>query len=266
MTVDTATRFSDLLSAMRDDDGGLSLEIEDSWCQGRTIFGGLSAALCLEAALRAVPDLPPLRSANVTFVGPAEGVMRGEAQVLRRGKSVCFVEADLIGDKGLATRCVFAFGGARASALDQTWTGAPDVPAPDACEVFIPLGFGPNFVQHFETRLARGARPLEGALAHDHYVWVRHRDVAATGMTALVALADMLPPAVLSMTKQLAPVSSMTWMFNVLTAQPETREGWWLLQSCAEQAGNGYASQDMRIWTRDLDLVVAGRQNVAVFF
>jgi hypothetical protein len=50
--------------------------------QGRTTYGGCSAALCLEAAKRLLRDqrhsagaaeLPPLRSAQVAFVGPAGG-------------------------------------------------------------------------------------------------------------------------------------------------------------------------------------------------
>ncbi|MGD9799873.1 MAG: acyl-CoA thioesterase domain-containing protein, partial [Parvularculaceae bacterium] len=47
--------------------------VADNWLQGRTVYGGMTAALCLEAAQRAVPGLPPLRSAQVSFIGPAEG-------------------------------------------------------------------------------------------------------------------------------------------------------------------------------------------------
>ncbi|MEK7264701.1 MAG: acyl-CoA thioesterase domain-containing protein, partial [Pseudomonadota bacterium] len=54
-------------------DGALKGRVAENWLQGRTIYGGMTAALCLEGALRTFPDLPPLRSAQISFVGPAEG-------------------------------------------------------------------------------------------------------------------------------------------------------------------------------------------------
>jgi acyl-CoA thioesterase len=84
-------------------------------------------------------------------------------------------------------------------------------------------------------------------------------------MVALLALADMPPPALMAMFTELAPISSMTWMVNVLCDEPRTRDGWWLLQSRAENASQGYSSQDMLVWNRDGELVIAGRQNVAIF-
>lgn len=233
--------------------------------QGRTTYGGLSAALCLETALRAFEDLPPLRSANVSFIGPAGGAVEGRAKELRRGKSVSFVEADLTGEASLATRCTFAFGAARESMFNETWTPPPSgLPGPEDCEVFIPKGLGPNFATHFDTGLAKGARPGAGSKEHDHYIWVRHTD-DVTGPVALLALADMPPPAVMPMFPVFKPISSMTWMLNILSDAPRTRDGWWLLQSRAENASNGYSSQDMLIWNRDMELVVAGRQSVAIF-
>ncbi len=244
----------------------LRADITDDWMQGRTTYGGLSTALCVEAVLRAQPDLPPLRSANVAFVGPAGGPVEARVHELRRGKSVSFIAAELTSEQGLANQCTFAFGASRSSAIDQNWVAPPDVAAPEDCEVFVPEGFGPNFTQHFDTRLAKGARPGSSSTEHDHAIWVRHRDEAADGLVALIALADMPPPAVLSMASEFAPVSSMTWMFNVLTQAPQTQTGWWLLQTRAEHASNGYSSQDMLVWNRALELVIAGRQSVAIFF
>lgn len=148
----------------------MAATITPDWMQGRTTYGGLSAALCPDAVQRAVPDLPPLRSANVMLVGPAGGAVRCTAQELRRGRSVTFYDADLVGEKGLATRCAFAFGAARDSMLDRTWTPPPNVPHANSCEVFIPPGAGPAYTQHFESRLAAGARPMSGSEDHDHFI------------------------------------------------------------------------------------------------
>ena len=59
----TATRNAD----------GLRATVPPTWLQGRTSYGGLSAALALETARDLVPDAPPLRSAQISFVGPLSG-------------------------------------------------------------------------------------------------------------------------------------------------------------------------------------------------
>ena len=258
--------YSALIDSAAFDNDRFSITIPDDWMQGRTTYGGLSAALCLEAALSTFPDLPPLRSATMAFIGPAGGGVEGRAKLLRRGKSVTFVEAEVAGEKGIATRCVFAFGAARPSEFDKSFTPAPPLPAPEACEPYAPDGFGPSFVQHFDTRLAKGARPMTGSNEHDHFIWVRHKDENAKSVTALLALADMPPPAVFPMATRFEPISSMTWCVNLLTDHAETRDGWWLLESRAENASQGYSSQDMLVWNRDGELVIAGRQSVAIFF
>ena len=49
--------FSALLESIKREDEAFSVTLPDSWLQGRTAYGGLSAALCVEAALRAVGEL-----------------------------------------------------------------------------------------------------------------------------------------------------------------------------------------------------------------
>ena len=107
--------------------------------------------------------------------------------------------------------------------------------------------------------------PISGSDEHEFYLWVRHEDPRAEGIVALLALADMPPPAVLPMFREFAPISSMTWMVNVLNANPVSKDGWWLLQSRGENASEGYSSQDMLVWNSDGELVIAGRQSVAIF-
>lgn len=257
--------FSALMDDLDQRGDKLFLEITPDWMQGRTTYGGLTAALCLEAALRAFPDLPPLRSAQIGFVGPAGGDVRVTPSLLRRGKSVAFVGADLESGDGLAARAVFAFGAPRPSAFERRFTPVPQVPAPEDCELYMPEGAGPPFARHYDVRLARGARPISGSAEHDHYIWVRHKDAAATDIVALVALADMPPPAMMPMFKEPAPISTVSWSLNFLNSASETRDGWWLLQSRAENASDGYSSQDMLAWNRDGEAVIAGRQSVAIF-
>ena len=74
------TSFSDLIAAISAEG---ETTIPEDWRQGRTTYGGLSAALCVAGALRAVPGLPALRAAQFVFVGPPTGGLRISATVLR---------------------------------------------------------------------------------------------------------------------------------------------------------------------------------------
>lgn len=260
------TTYSDLIAAFAAAPDAFQGRVAANWLQGRTIYGGLTAALCLEGALRAHPGLPALRSAQISFVGPAEGAVSVRSEILRQGKFVTFVSADLFGDGGIAARAVFAFGLARPSMFNRHFTPAPNVPDPDASGFFFPPGIeGPVFARNFDVRLARGGMPMSSSTEHDHFLWVRHRDPAATSTPAFLALADMPPPAMMPMFPTFARISSMTWALNFLTDHPQTDDGWWLLESRAENAAEGYSSQDMFAWSRRGEPVIAGRQSVAIF-
>ena len=243
-----------------------SVTITDSWMQGRTTYGGLSAALCLQAVLNDYPDLPPLRSAQLNFVGPSGGAVTITSKVLRRGKSVAYISAEMTSDTGVATDAVFCFGASRDSRLNRDFTTPPNVPGIKDSTDFLEPGLSPIFTQHFDCRLAKGGLPVSGTEESDLFVWSRHKDQSANDMVALIGLADIPPPAVLPMFKEFAPISSMTWMMNFLTDAPQTQDGWWLFNSSAEHARNGYSSQNMHVWNRDLELVATGRQNVAIFY
>ena len=58
------TDFSELINGIHRDGDTWTADVSEDWRQGRTLFGGLSGALCLEAAKREFIDLPPLRSAQ----------------------------------------------------------------------------------------------------------------------------------------------------------------------------------------------------------
>jgi acyl-CoA thioesterase len=261
------TSFTDLMSSIAEDDGKYRITISDDWLQGRTTYGGLSAALCTEAALRAVPDLPPLRSAQFAFIGPASGPLSISATILRRGKSSVFVGVDLTGDAGLATHAILTFGVARDSKLSYSNMPMPKVTSPTNSEPFFP-GDRPTitFQQHFESRKAGGARPFSPGNDPEYLIWFRHRDERArNGIVPLIALADAPPPASMVIFPQPAPIRTMTWSLDILSDAPATDDGWWLIQSRAEAAAKGYSPQMMTLWNSSGEAVIAARQNVAIF-
>ncbi|MGA9796247.1 MAG: thioesterase family protein [Rhizomicrobium sp.] len=260
------TAFSELMARIAKDGDVFRATLSDDWLQGRTAYGGLSAALCLEAALRSVPDLPPLRSAQFTFIGPAAGPLTVTPTVLRRGKSSVFMGADLAGEGGLATRAVLCFGVARPSAVAYQSLPMPRAEAIAGSAPFFDDKPTITFQQHFESRMAGGARPFTPEEVPEYLIWFRHRDEnAREGLVPLIALADAPPPASMVMFRAPAPISTMTWTVDILSDRPATRDGWWLVRSSTETAHQGYSTQAMTVWNAQGEPVIAARQNVAIF-
>ncbi|MDX2234156.1 MAG: thioesterase family protein [Hyphomonadaceae bacterium] len=257
--------FSDLLDTVRADGDVWRADAGADWRQGRTLYGGASAALCLEACLRAAKPAAPLRSAQISFIGPSAENLTLAPAVLRQGKSATFIGCDLLSDDAIATRAVFCFGDARPSAQARQAPRGPSAPAPDACGGYFDADRRPAFATHFDLRLAGGARPLSGATDPDILVWARHRDEQAAGAAALLALADVPPPAAFTLFTAPTIISTMTWMVDVLDPAAMATGGWKLLRSTAESVGDGYSAQAMTIWDADGRAILAGRQSIAVF-
>lgn len=240
--------------------------IPAAWMQGRTTYGGLTAALCLDAAMPLAPGMP-IRSAQVAFVGPVGGPVTCTPTLLRRGKNTVFVSVRMTGTEGVAAEAIFAFGTARASALRFENLPAPNVTAPDETpSYFTDTPNRPNFTRNFNMRMAAGTRPISGSDTGDVSIWMRHVDPAApTDAVALLAIADAPPPAAMSMFTAPARVSSMTWMSEFLTDDITTKDGWFLARHVADMARDGYSSQAMTLWNSSGEPMMIGRQTIAVF-
>ncbi|GER01713.1 hypothetical protein JCM17845_23360 [Iodidimonas gelatinilytica] len=171
--------FSSLLSGLEKTESGYRATVFEDWLQGRTLYGGLSTALSYEAVRQSLDGAtPPLRSAQIAFIGPASGDLAIKVTPLRQGRSVHFLSVDVVGEKGLATRATFCFGAARGSSLTldpPAMPDVPDVPAPENLLDIPPLPGAPNFIKHFDMRLAIPPGKEKAAVLF----WVRHRDIKA---------------------------------------------------------------------------------------
>ncbi|WP_323760403.1 thioesterase family protein [Maricaulis sp.] len=241
----------------------LTVSVPDTWMQGRTVYGGLTAALALEAAIRSAPDLPPLRSAQIAFVGPLAGTVTVSTELLRRGRTAAFIEASVHADGKLGMKALFVFMVGLESSIDYSVTARPDVPGPgDAA----PARANPD-PKFFTSNLEyRHGLPIEARHDPDFMRWVRLKD--RTGlhpMVELMAIGDALPPAAMALFSRPGPISSMTWQVNLLMAEPATSDGWWLSRSTADLARHGSSSQAMQVWNAAREPVVTGMQSVAIF-
>ncbi|SEK47841.1 Acyl-CoA thioesterase [Sphingomonas palmae] len=237
--------------------------IPDGWLQGRTAYGGLSAAIALHCAMQSEADLPPLRSAQVSFIGPLSGAIMVTTHKLRRGKNAAFIQADIESEAGLGLRCTFVFMRAIESEVDYQTTTVPDFARPNPDDTTFKGHPRVPFTQNFEFLDQREAPDLKPA---EWLRWTRlnERD-GIDPMVELIAVGDCLPPAALRLLGRNVPMSSMTWMLNVLGPAPTTEDGWWLLRSDADYARAGSSSQQMGIWNAHGEMVAEQMQSVALF-
>lgn len=260
--------LSAVIGAMTETEAGLTAAVPENWAQGRTAYGGFTAALLLAAARHGRADLPPLRSALINFTGPLSAPPRLTSELLRQGRNVTTIDTRAWIGEAVAAQGVFSFGAAQDSHVRQDCP-APAAPAPEDTPPFFPpemTRLPARFFGNFDLRRIEGSLPFAGAARGHVRVWARHRDPALFATPeGLIGIADMLPPAVFMRMRRVGANSSMTWICNVMQEDLTTRDGWWMMETDLTAAANGYSSQVMRVWNTDGDLVVDGMQSVVVF-
>jgi len=256
--------FAELLRGAEPRENGFAVTIPEDWHQGRTAYGGFSSALAFSAALQVGEGLPPLRSAQLSMIAPLYGEVEVSARIVRRGRNATWMAAEILRDGEVGFTASFVFMGPVDSALHLNDRAAPDglIPVGEA-RPFVNER-GPAFLRnHFDVRFAL---PRDGQRRPEMCWWVRARAGAGLNpMADLLLCADGLPPGVMSLLTPATPVSTMQWQTNLLTPEPRTRDGWWLLRSTGDYAENGCSSQRMAIWNADGEPVLAGMQSIAVF-
>jgi len=170
-------------------------------------------------------------------------------------------------DEKIVANCIFVFGAARSSEIEQSFP-APPATAPEDTDDFLPRQFQsllPVFFQNFQTLLIEGERPVSGAEKGYLRVWSRHQhEISRQGEVSFITLGDVLPPAALPVMKRLGPISSINWIVNIIE-EPKTLDGWYHIESSLTAAREGYSSQLMRYWNREGTLIAEGMQSVAIF-
>jgi acyl-CoA thioesterase len=245
--------------------GEARLDVPEDWLQGRTLFGGLQAAIGLAALRTVVPD-SPLRSLQVTFIAPVPGgKVEARARVLRSGKNATHAEARIVDGETTLASMIGVFGRARDSAIRVV----PVQPAFDAARPFemrYREGVVPSFTQHFKARWLRGSPPYAGATERDNVIELGMRDPGPASEMHVLAMADFIPPIALSFLREPVAAASLTWMLELLRDDVSglALEGW-RMDAHLFAAHEGYTHQSLELWGPDGTLVALGRQTMVVF-
>jgi len=260
--------FSDVMQTLRRDGDLWSAEVPEDWMQGRSVFGGLQAALAVAAMRALAPAGVPLRTLQASFLAPVPG---GRVQLraarMREGKSASFVEARIVDGAQTLCTAVGVFGSARPSVVAVT-------PPPRAVAADKPIefrylpGVTPAFTQFFPSRWLRGGLPFTGTPLPEAVIEVNMTDRAAAAASEahLIAIADFLPPIALSMLAKPAAGSTMTWMLEFLA---DRYDQWglagWRVDADLVAARDGYTSQSVLVRAPDGTPAALSRQSMVVF-
>lgn len=240
-------------------------EIPAGWSQGRACFGGLIGALMYAELEKKVPDRPP-RSLYLSFVGPvAEGPVTLTTEILRAGGSVTQAECRLVQEGCTLAVMLVSFGLARESRIA--------VPGPEAVimkpkDKAFPLpyveGISPVFIRYFDMRWATEELPFSRSEKGSFGGWVRFKEEVEVNRSALLALMDAWPPAVIPMYQGPAPSSSLTWTVEFVEENIDNQP-WWQFHVNTEQGANGYCVTQGQLRSEDGTLVALTRQTVTVY-
>jgi acyl-coenzyme A thioesterase PaaI-like protein len=265
MSQPPVTPWTRLFASAQTGPGRASLAVTPDWLQGRTVFGGVQAALALRAMRTLVPGVP-LRTLQGTFLAPVpEGTVTATARVLRTGKSATHVEARLAdGDTPLAL-LVGVFGAPRASVV-QLRPRQQAVDAAKPRDFPYLAGVMPAFTQHFKARWLRGGFPYTGDTGAAHVVELAMRDAGPATEGHVLAMADFVPPVGLSHLRTPAPGSTLTWMIEFLAHAFEglALENW-RVDVAMDHARDGYTGQSVMVWGPGGEPLAMSRQSMVVF-
>ena len=259
--------FDELLNASTDEN---SVTIPPSWSQGRASFGGLTAALVFKRMASVVAEGRPMRSMQVSFVGPVKPGVPAvvSAEILREGKAVSQAMGRIEQDGQPQLVVLASFGGGRESAVSVESMPAPEAASPEDCKALPYIkDVMPEFTQHIDMRWAFGHMPFSGRGGREMGGWMQFREPPEALTDAhIVALIDAWPPAILPHLKAPAPASSLSWALDIVHPRPALKPGDWLLyRATIDQAGAGYGHTQAGIWTSGGELVATSRQTVTVF-
>lgn len=259
-------RFSETLSAVKQDGDGFRATAPDTWLQGRSLFGGLQSAIALRAMRTLLPADLPLRVLQTTFVAPVPaGEVRMSARVLRTGKSATHAEARIMSGSDTAAIVIGVFGSRRPSRVSVV-PERPEVVPTQCFEIpFVP-GLSPDFIQYFTIRWLRGDLPFTGSKSRHAVLEVALRDEGPATEEHVLAIADAPPPLALSHLDAFAKGSSMTWTVEMLTDSVSRLPlHGHRLDVELTAAADGYTSQSVMMWGPNGEAVALSRQSMVVF-
>lgn len=261
--------LTQILASLTPKSGVYTATTGDDWSQGRTVFGGLVAALANATMRFGIAAERPLRAIQVVYVGPnSPGAIEFEPQILREGKAVTLANCTVRSAGAVSATATAMYGAARESMLSIR-------PLPEAIATQpeqltdVSASFGlPSFTQHYHQRWARGGWPYSKATDSPMSVYVRYRGEDSPRLTEAhaIALMDAIPSPALALLEKPGPASTLSWTLEMLDHQSDFgMDGWWRLDADVDAAADGYVMHSSHVVNPAGRVAAISRQVVVVY-
>ena len=244
--------------------------VPDSWAQGRTVYGGLSAGLLCDAVSQGVEPERRLRYLKVGFLRPleAEKPFRIEMEEVSAGRTVVVRSAQIIQDGAARVTAQANFVTRLDSQIEIDTFRAPTLEPWDAEGAMSLRGPGfPAFTRFIDFRATTEGLPFQGGEVPELGGWMRF-DTAPDTITKshLVCLIDAWPPAPVSYYDRMVPLSTINWGIHFAEPPDDIRGDDFLgYLARVNFFSDGYGSTAADIWAPDGRLLAKSYQTFVIY-
>ena len=253
--------FADDTAVTRVGPGTFTAELHERWSSLVGIHGGYTAAIVANAITASVGDPSrSLRSFATQFATvPRPGTVDIEVTVERTGTSMTTTSVRLFQD-GRVLQIAHA-----ASSTTRPGIAYDDNVRPRGAHPGeTPRFASPNGVAHFENadvRLDPDVVPFGGGKEAWVAAWVRPLESETVDASWLIAMCDVLPPAVFSRTTGPVKAATIEYVVHLASAEPSVPPGEYVYLSCRSPLSlEGFAVEDATMWAPDGRVLAVARQ------
>ena len=258
-------QIDEILSAIR---AGQEVQIPDSWAQGRTTFGGLTAAILCEATAKDTDPARPLRNFEIVFTRPLEAQKPFEIEVetLANGKTVTIKTARIIQEGKMRASARADYVLPLQSSVTIDTFKLPQLQA-KATSIHMKGGHLPIFMQHFDNHLATKALPFSGQAVPETGGWMKFKNAPEKMTNALlICLIDSWPPTASSYYQGFKPLSTLSWNIHFAAPIDEVSAAQHLGYLSKVNFGeHGLSSSQAEIWGSDGQLLAKSLQTNIIY-
>lgn len=246
------------------------LVVPSSWAQGRTVYGGLSAALLCDILSQGVDPDRRLRYLKVGFLRPLETEVpfRIETEEIASGRTVRVRSARIVQEGVARVSAQANFVANLESQVEVDTFRPPPSQDWDLDSALRMRGSGfPAFTRYIDFRTTTRGIPFQGTEVPELGGWMRFETEPAS-MTAshLVCLIDAWPPAPVPYFKKVVPMSTVNWGIHFAEPLDGIRGNDFLgYLARVNFFKDGYGSSTADIWAPDGRLLAKSYQTFVIY-
>lgn len=236
-------------------------DLHERWSSLVGIHGGYTAAIVVRA-MQAAVDEPSraLRSFATQFAAvPRPGSAQVEVTVERAGRSMTTTSARLL-QEGRVLQVAHAVSSPPWPGLSYDDLVRPRGADPGGTPEFVPPGGVAHF-QNAEIRLDPEVVPFGGGDEAWVGAWLRPLAGEAIDAAWVVAMCDVLPPAIFSRTTGPVKAATIEYVVHLASGNPHLPADEYVYLSCHSPfASEGFAVEDATMWGPDGRVLAVARQ------